>query len=218
MSMRIRVINTSQLKSHGGMFLDMGEDHKNFLIAVNKFWQGEVTSVPQHVLEWQEQGLARVVNADTGVDLGTIQSAQMTPGQLSPFREMPGIDPKGQDPFDEDEPDLTTAVDAVLPPLPAGAGRAALGPARRGAAPGPGQVEGAHMPERPGRPAIAPHHQYDRARASQGVATVDTSQVETNNELSPIPGEVPHSLDNSAAFTIKAPRYVGPGAVISTKR
>ena len=224
--MRIRVINTSRMKSHGGMFLDMGPDHKSFLIAADRFWTGEVTSIPEHVQKWKEDGLCRIVNADNGLDIGGSASAQLTPGQLSPLREMRGADvglkkadkvAPNDDPFEEDEPDLNLAVDATLPPLQGMPG-VALGLAAHGRPPGPGEVEGAHMPERPGQPKIAPHHVHDRVRVSESAAKVDTSRVDTNNELSPIPGEVPRSLDNSAAFTIRAPRHVGPGAVISSKR
>ena len=155
--MLYRIVNTSQTKSHGGMFLDMGPDYKNFMIATGKYWQGELPSIPQFILEWQEQGLCRILNATTGADIAPV-SAQFTPGQLSPLREMRGIDPKGSDPFDDEEPDLALAVDATLPPLPSIPG-AALGTAAHGRPPGPGEVEGAHMPERPGqpaRPSIAP--------------------------------------------------------------
>jgi len=229
--MRIRVINISRSKSHGGQFLSMGERFKDALIPADRYWQGEVgTEIPEHVLEWRDQGLCRVINADSGVDIGAPAAQMLTPGQLSPLREMRGADAglkeketraTNDDPFEEDEPDLNLAVDATLPPLQSVPG-AALGMDRPGRPPGPGEAEGAHMPERPGqparRPAIAPHHVHDRVRVSESAAKVDTSRVDTNNELSPIPGEVPHSLDNSAAFTIRAPRHTGPGAVISSKR
>lgn len=35
-----------------------------------------------------------------------------------------------------------------------------------------------------------------------------------NIGLSPIPGDRPRSVDDAEAFTVKAPRHVGPGAVI----
>lgn len=188
--MNIRVVNITHERGAAGSFLDLGPEFKNAIVRAGGSWQGAVgDSIPQMFQDWAARGLVRILDATNGETLfGAAQD--ITPRSVSPFREMGA----SRDIMDE-EPDMDEAVEAMLPTQ---AGKRIV-------------ERGAHMPDN--RQVQSP----DR-RASVSLAETTTEVGHVHDPLSPIPGNTPRNVDDSDAFTIKAPRYNSVGSVVGSGR
>lgn len=112
-----RVVNVTHQKTPRGHFLDFGEK-ANKILGAGKQTVIQAESyemLPDFVHDWVATGQAKVFNATGGEQLSGSVSGEITPASLNPAREVRGEEFPDVDDFTEDEPDLSTALDAALP-------------------------------------------------------------------------------------------------------
>lgn len=185
---KILVTNTSQKRGGAGLFLDPGEAYGNKIIGPGRSMTFDCPGghLPDILQVWGDN--VSVYDALSGSEVLGASDGELTPGVVSPVREMAGAydgDPKHDDfLLEEEEPDFADAREAVLTSQMAGP---IAGDLRQQSAP--------------------------RAKVSLG----SRSDEVVGGELSPIPGDRPRDLDNSQQYTIKAPRAQHVGGIIGKK-
>lgn len=191
---KILVTNVSQKRGGAGKFLDPGESYGNKVIGPGRSMTFDCPGgvLPDVIQIWGAD--CAVYDASNGVEVFGHAGGEITPGSVAPVREMAATydgDPKSDSFLDEEEPDLDGAVDAIMP----------------------SHLVGQSPRERTGPISGDLRQQQVRAKVSIG----KRSDEVIGGELSPIPGDRPHDLDNSAQYTIKAPRVQHVGSVIGKK-
>lgn len=188
---KILVTNISQKRGGAGLFLDPGEAYGNKILGPGRSMQFDCVGgvLPEILHVWGDN--VAVYDASSGSEVLGPSNGDLTPGVVSPVREMAGAldgDPKNDDFLYEEEPDFSDAREAVMPSHLAGERTAPIsGDLRQQSAP--------------------------RAKVSLGTRNDEV----VGGELSPIPGDRPRDLDNSQQYTIKAPRTQHVGGVIGKK-
>jgi hypothetical protein len=190
---KIMVTNITHKNGGAGVFLDPGEVYGNKILGPGRSMTFDcVGGVLPDVLEvWGN--MVAVYDAEKGTEVLGAGGGELTPGTVSPVREMAGAvdgDPKDDDFLEDEEPNLDSAIDAVMP--------GGQMPAER-----TGPISGDLRQQAP----------PPRARVSLG----SRSDEVIGAELSPIPGDRPRDLDNSQQYTIKAPRANHVGGIIGKK-
>lgn len=189
---KIVVTNISNQRGGAGLFLDPGEDYGNRIIGPGRSMTFDCPGgvLPDILHVWGNNVV--VHNALDGMEIGAPAGGELSPGMVSPVREMAGAldgDPKRDDFLDEEEPDFADAVDAIMPSQMAS--------------------------ERVGPISGDLRQQSGGARAK--VSLGSRSDEVVGGQLSPIPGDTPRDLDNSQQYTIKAPRTQHVGSIIGKK-
>jgi hypothetical protein len=188
---KIRVTNVSRRGGGAGRFLDPGEKYGNKLIGPGYSMIFDIPDgVMPDVLEvWGKD--AAVHNASSGELLAGPIAGELSPAQLTPARAASASE---DDPFgnEEDDIDLTDARDAFLP--------------------------GNRQPQNEPMRAITPDTRQHSGQAQRAKITLGTRDEEhVGQDISPIPGDRPRSVDDSDKFTVKAPRSHAVGSVIGKK-
>lgn len=192
---KIMVTNITQKFGGAGEFLDPGEKYGNRILGPGRSMQLDCPGgvLPEVLEVWGRR--VSVHDATTGIEvLGT--SGELTPGSVSPVREMAGDvdgDPKKDDFLEDEEPNMDEMEHALEARMPG-----TFGGERTGAISGDLRQQSG-----PGQ----------RARVSLG----SRNEEVVGGEISPIPGDRPRDLDNSAQYTIKAPRAQHVGGIIGKK-
>jgi len=71
------------------------------------------------------------------------------------------------------------------------------------------------IPEKTGPVPLQPINQMAAEEKPRAKVTLGSEErMNLADTVSPIPGDKPTSVDNSEAFTVRAPRQMGPGAVV----
>lgn len=184
---KIRVTNIT--KNPGRRFLDPGDKYGNRIIAPghSMFFDTPDGTYPECIQPWIEQNWVKIEDAKSGSLLSAPVSGELTPGLVSPIREMRSSDE--HDDFGEDI-DLEDAREAILP----------------GHLAGKSPIESTSP--------MVPDTRQQRAKVTTALRD---EQVPASQGFSPIPGDTPRSVDESDKFTIKAPRSHAVGSVIGKR-
>lgn len=185
---KVRVTNITKRAGGPGHFLDPGDKFGNRMIAPghSMLFECKDGHVPDCVDEWLATNSVMVEDAMNGNLIAGPVSGEISPGQISPVREMTGAD-DDDDLFGENDIDLNEAREAQFP--------------------------GNDIITENTDPIRGNISQQRRARVSLG----SRDEGSGGQGLSPIPGDIPRSVDESDQFTIKAPRSHSIGTVIGKK-
>lgn len=191
---KIVVTNITQKAGGAGYFLDPGEGYGNKIIGPGRSMTFDCPGghMPDILQVWGNA--VTVHDASNGVEILGSGGGELSPGLVSPVREMAGerdLDPDNEDFLNDEEPSLDEAIDANMPNRLAG-----------------------HSPNERGGPIAGDlRQQSSRTKVSLGTRTDEV----VGGELSPIPGDRPRDLDNSQQYTIKAPRANHVGGIVGKK-
>lgn len=194
---KILVTNISQRHGGAGLFLDPGEAFGNRILGPGRSMTFDCPGgvLPDLLQIWGKN--VAIYDASSGIEVLSPSNGELSPGLVAPVREMAAAidgDPKRDDFLDDELPgldEMKNAQDAVMPGLVAGQS--------------PRELRGP----------IAGDLRQQAPRAKVSLGTRNDEIV--GGELSPIPGDRPRDLDNSAQYTIKAPRAQHVGGVIGKK-
>jgi hypothetical protein len=105
-----RVTNITHQTNPPGFFLDPGETFGNRILGATKSMLVEYQhELPDIFQEWAKKHWVTIHDAKDGSVLAGPIAGEITPGAVSPVREMSGADD-----LEDDEPDLADAREAVL--------------------------------------------------------------------------------------------------------
>lgn len=184
---KIRVTNITRNKNSAGKFLDPGTEHGNKLIAPGRsiLFDCPGGHIPECVQSWKDKDFVSIHNAVDGELISGPIGGEISPGLVSPLREASGT----QDFHGSDENDLFDEE------------------------PNLNDAMEAAMPSRLPFENTKPIKGDLRQGAHVSLGSRDEG---SSGDLgrSPIPGETPRDLDNTAAFTVKAPRSHAVGQIV----
>jgi hypothetical protein len=188
MSQKIRIYNiTSFLKFPG-----FGIDFDGHYLAPNpdRPLIVEVAVVPQILEDWQARRWIKIQAADDKTPVTKESEAAVTPG--TQVNEVASVQVDAlNDELDEDIFNFDTAKEASL---------------TADSTPGPAPMQSIRQ--------MQTEEELVRSRVKVSLGTSDKPGMA--DSVSPIPGDRPRSVDNSEAFTVRAPRHTGPGAVVKS--
>ena len=184
---KIRIYNITSFLHSPGIGLDF--EKKYIPPNPNKPLVIDLPVIPQLLEEWAAKKWVKWVDADDKTPVTKETETVITPGPLSEAKasEVDALDELD----DGDIVDFSIAKEAALP------GDAGV--------------------EKSGPVPLQPINQTHVEEPSKGRAKVSLGSEDKMNmaeTVSPIPGDRPRSIDNSDAFTVRAPRHNGPGAVV----
>lgn len=199
-----KIVNVTHTINPPGRFLSLpptNPDNKNDhgrLVGTGKsvmIEAGSQHALPDQLQTWAKRGWIKIYDADSMSQVGGAPNVvgEIIQGTGSPVREISAdkADRDHEYDIDEIEPDVTSAREASLPIQQGGK-----------------TSFGAHMPDT--RQDAGPQM---RGKVSLGMET-ERFDPNVEDQLSPIPGDRPVSVDESAQFTIRAPRKNHVGSVI----
>lgn len=149
----------------------------------------ELAVIPQLLEEWQAKRWVKIQDADNKTPVTKESEAAVTPGTGIDEAKASRVD-QLDDSLDEDIFDFSIAKEAALTDIPEKTGPVPLQSISQ----------------------VAGHEEPRRAKVTLG----SEDRMNLADTVSPIPGDRPVSIDNSEAFTVRAPRHTGPGAVVKS--
>jgi hypothetical protein len=187
MSKKIRIYNiTAFLKQPG-----FGLDFEGRYIAPNpeRPLVVEVAVIPEILERWERDKWVKLQDAENKTPVTKESEAVVTPGTQVNEASGQEVDHLA-DSLDDDVFNMDAAKEAALPANERG---------------GPAPLQSINQ---------MPVEEKSKSRVKVTLGTSDKPGL--SDSVSPIPGDRPVSIDNSEAFTVRAPRHNGPGAVVKS--